>query len=146
METTATDAARSPRPRSATTRWSFIAFAAILALFGAALAVELVTLRRIAAAEGDVARLDHAKHAGHMVAAQVRDQYIHQAHTITESGTGHLAHYASVVRTTGPASASPRCPRTSARPAAASPPTPGSRRCRTATCSTSRAIARPVTT
>ena len=47
METTATDAARSPRPRSATTRWWFIAFAAILSLFGAALAVELVTLRRI---------------------------------------------------------------------------------------------------
>lgn len=73
------------------------ALAVVLLLFGASLAVELFTLRRIAEAEADVARLDHAKHAGHMVAAQVREQYIHQAHTLIEFGKGHLGHYANVV-------------------------------------------------
>jgi two-component system, NtrC family, sensor kinase len=76
------------------------ALAGVLMLFGAALAVELVTLRRIADAEAEVARLDHAKHAGHMAAAQVREQYIHQAHTLIEFGEGHLGHYAKVVTQT----------------------------------------------
>lgn len=85
---------------SATSRRMVVAFAAILALFGAALGVELVTLGRIADSEADVERLDHAKHAGHMVAAQVRDQYIHQAHTLIEFGSGHLGHYAKVAQST----------------------------------------------
>jgi len=83
--------------RNVTGRRLLAALAAVLALFGAALAVELFTLRRIADAEADVDRLDHAKHAGHMVAAQVREQYIHQAHTLIEFGEGHLGHYAKVV-------------------------------------------------
>lgn len=87
-------------PRSVTGRRLLAAFAAVLALFAAALAVELVALRRIADAEADVARLDHAKHAGHMAAAQVREQYIHQAHTLIEFGNGHLGHYAKVVEAT----------------------------------------------
>ena len=83
--------------RSITGRRILAAFAAVLVLFGVALAVELVTLRKIADAESDVARFDHAKHAGHMAAAQVREQYIHQAHTLIEFGPGHLEHYATVV-------------------------------------------------
>jgi len=86
--------------RSTTGRRILAAFAAVLVLFGVALAVELVTLRKIADAEAEVARLDHAKHAGHMAAAQVREQYIHQAHTLIEFGPGHLGHYARVVAAT----------------------------------------------
>ena len=89
-----------PPLRSITGRRILAAFAAVLVLFGIALAVELVTLRKIADAESDVARLDHAKHAGHMAAAQVREQYIHQAHTLIEFGPGHLDHYAKVVAAT----------------------------------------------
>lgn len=83
--------------RSITGRRILAAFAAVLVLFGVSLAVELVTLRKIADGESNVARLDHAKHAGHMAAAQVREQYIHQAHTLIEFGPGHLEHYAKVV-------------------------------------------------
>jgi len=69
------------------------AFATVLVLFAAALGVTLVALARIAGAEAEVAGLDHAKHAGHMAAAQVREQYIHQAHTIIAWDTSHLEHY-----------------------------------------------------
>ena len=89
-----------PPLRSITGRRIVAAFAAVLVLFGAALAVELVTLGRVADSEAEVARLDHAKHAGHMAAAQVREQYIHQAHTLIEFGPGHLGHYATVVLAT----------------------------------------------
>lgn len=89
-----------PPLRSITGRRMVAAFAAVLALFGVALAVELVTLHQIGDAESEVARLDHAKHAGHMAAAQVREQYIHQAHTLIEFGPGHLEHYAKVVAAT----------------------------------------------
>ncbi len=89
-------AGETPQLRSTTGRRLLAAFAGVLLLFAAALGVELVTLRRIADAEGDVERLDHAKHAGHMAAAQVRDQYIHQAHTLIEFGPAHLEHYAHV--------------------------------------------------
>ncbi len=86
--------------RSTTGRRILAAFGAVLVLFGIALAVELVTLHKTAEAETEVARLDHAKHAGHMAAAQVREQYIHQAHTLIEFGPGHLGHYAKVVAAT----------------------------------------------
>lgn len=89
-------AGETPPLRSTTGRRLLAAFGGVLLLFGAALAVELVTLRRIADAEADVERFDHAKHAGHMAAAQVRDQYIHQAHTLIEFGPAHLAHYTHV--------------------------------------------------
>ena len=89
-------AGETPPLRSTTGRRLLGAFGGVLLLFGAALAVELVTLRRIADAEADVERFDHAKHAGHMAAAQVRDQYIHQAHTLIEFGPAHLAHYTHV--------------------------------------------------
>lgn len=93
-------ATEGPPLRSITGRRILAAFAAVLVLFGAALAVELVTLHKIGDAESEVARLDHAKHAGHMAAAQVREQYIHQAHTLIEFGPGHLDHYQKVVEAT----------------------------------------------
>jgi signal transduction histidine kinase len=92
-----------PPLRSTTGRRILAAFGAVLLLFGAALAVELVTLGKIGDAESDVARLDHAKHAGHMAAAEVREQYIHQAHTLIEFGPGHLGHYEHVVEATNAA-------------------------------------------
>ena len=73
---------------------------AILLLFGAALAVVLATLNRIAEAEAEVGELDHAKHAGHMAAAMVREQYIHQAHTLINFDVSHLGHYEDVVQKT----------------------------------------------
>jgi signal transduction histidine kinase len=89
--------------RSTTGRRILAAFGAVLVLFGLALAVELTTLRKIGDAESEVARLDHAKHAGHMAAAEVREQYIHQAHTLIEFGPGHLGHYEHVVEDTNQA-------------------------------------------
>ena len=93
-------ATEGPPLRSTTGRRILAAFGAVLVLFGLALAVELTTLRKIGDAESEVARLDHAKHAGHMAAAQVREQYIHQAHTLIEFGPGHLGHYEHVVAET----------------------------------------------
>lgn len=89
-------AAETRRLPNVTGRRLLAAFGGVLVLFALALIVELVTLRRIADAEGEVTRLDHAKHAGHMAAAQVRDQYIHQAHSLIEFGSAHFEHYAHV--------------------------------------------------
>jgi two-component system NtrC family sensor kinase len=83
--------------RSATGRRIAAAFAAILALFAVALAVILTGMGRIADAEHQVARLDHAKHAGHQAASMAREQYIHQAHTLIEWNDSHVGHYAEVV-------------------------------------------------
>lgn len=69
------------------------AFFAVLTLFGVALFVTLQTLDRLEAAEREVATLEYAKHAGHYAAAFVREQYIHQAHTIINGDDSHLAHY-----------------------------------------------------
>jgi signal transduction histidine kinase len=68
----------------------------VLALFGLALVVTLVGLGRIGDAEREVARLDHAKHAGHQAAALAREQYIHQAHTLLEWNGSHLGHYGEI--------------------------------------------------
>jgi two-component system, NtrC family, sensor kinase len=84
------------RKRSTVGRRIVVAFSAVLALFAVALAVMLVSLNRIASAETEVARLDHAKHAGHQAAALAREQYIHQAHTLLEWNQSHLGHYAEV--------------------------------------------------
>jgi len=86
-----------PRPLRTTAYRLGAAFSAILALFGVALGCEVWALRRIAQAEDELARLDHAKHTGHRVAADVREQYIHQAHTIILEDTSHLDHYQQVV-------------------------------------------------
>jgi signal transduction histidine kinase len=84
------------RPRRTTGRRILAAFAAILALFAAALVVMLVSLSRIGAADREVARLDHAKHAGHMAAALAREQYIQQAHALLIWDGARLERYARV--------------------------------------------------
>jgi two-component system NtrC family sensor kinase len=85
--------ARFPRPLPRIAIRVGGAFVVILALFGTALAVTLGTSQQLAAADQGVATLDEAKHAGHQVAALVREQYIHQAHTIIEGDRSHLDHY-----------------------------------------------------
>ena len=82
--------------RSTTARRIVGAFGAVLLLFGLALVVIVVALGRIADAEREVNRLDHAKHAGHHAAALAREQYIHQAHTLLEWSQHHLSHYDEV--------------------------------------------------
>jgi signal transduction histidine kinase len=83
----------SVRPRSTTARRIALAFGAVLLLFAAALVVIIVSLRQIAGAEREVARLDHAKHAGHMAAALARAQYIQQAHALLEWNEAQLPRY-----------------------------------------------------
>ncbi len=58
------------------------AFGALLALFGAAMIVVMSSLAEIGEAEREMVIVDHAKHAGHMVAFQVREQHLRQAHAI----------------------------------------------------------------
>lgn len=70
------------------------AFGLVLLLFGLALVVIVISLAKIGGAERDVARLDHAKHAGHHAAAMAREQYMHQAHTMLAWNDSHLGHYA----------------------------------------------------
>src|SRR5262249_37105440 len=79
------------------------AFAAILALFAAALLVELGALGRIAQAEDELARLDHAKHAAHLVGSEVREQYIRQGHVLIGENASPLEDYGKVVETTAAA-------------------------------------------
>ena len=73
-------------------------FGAILALFAVALAVTLLTLNEIDAMESKLIEIDQAKHAGHHAAALVREQYIHQAHTIINWNLLHFDHYEEVAR------------------------------------------------
>ncbi|MBK8998939.1 MAG: HAMP domain-containing protein [Myxococcales bacterium] len=76
------------------------AFLAVLALFGVALWIALSTFERLGAAELEVAELEDAKHAGHAVAAAIREQYIHQAHTIITGDRSHLEHYEEAAKNT----------------------------------------------
>ena len=73
-----------------------IAFASNLGLFAIAVLLVLRAMGELDVADADVARLDRAKHAGHRAAALVREQYIHQAHTIIEGNRSHLDHYAQI--------------------------------------------------
>jgi signal transduction histidine kinase len=75
-------------------------FIAVLSVFALSLAVTLSTLNRIADAEREVARLDRAKHAGHYVAAMLREQYIHEAHVIITGDLAHLDRYAHAMAAT----------------------------------------------
>ncbi|MBK7583219.1 MAG: HAMP domain-containing protein [Myxococcales bacterium] len=73
---------------------------AVLALFAVALWVALSTFEHLGAAETEVAELEDTKHAGHAVAAMIREQYIHQAHTIIARDHSHLIHYEVAVQNT----------------------------------------------
>lgn len=75
-------------------------FAVILLLFATVLVVILRALDQMAAADREIAELDRAKHAGHRVAALIREQYIHQAHTIIEGNRSHIEHYHDVASVT----------------------------------------------
>ncbi len=86
--------------RSTIVRRLVIAFGVNLALFAVAVAVLLRALNQLDAADAEVARLDRAKDAGHRVAALVREQYIHQAHTIIEGDRSHVDHYDEIARAT----------------------------------------------
>ena len=92
----------APR-RSAVARRLLLAFGSNLALFAIALVVILRAMSQLDAADAEVGRFDHAKHAGHRVAALVREQYIHQAHTIIEGNRSHLDHYSSIAKATSDA-------------------------------------------
>jgi signal transduction histidine kinase len=76
------------------------AFLFIFVLFGATLAVTLFTLDEVNRVESQVTAIDHAKHTGHLAAAQVREQYIHQAHILINWSLQHLAHYERVAEMT----------------------------------------------
>jgi len=91
--------------RRTTARRIVAAFALVLALFAAALVAVLLALSAIGDAEDVVARLDHAKHAGHTAAGLAREQYIHQAHTLLEWNRSHLEHYGRVSRQAAAATA-----------------------------------------
>lgn len=73
-----------------------LAFASSLGLFAIAVFVVLRAMGELDAADAEVARLDRAKDAGHRAAALVREQYIHQAHTIIEGNRSHLDHYGQI--------------------------------------------------
>ena len=64
-----------------------------LGLLAVALGVTLHTFRQLSVAEAEVLLLDAAKHSGHNVAGLVREQYIHQAHTIIAGDRSHVDHY-----------------------------------------------------
>lgn len=80
------------------------AFGTILALFALALLVVLPAMTELDRADRTVAQVDRAKHAGHDVAALIREQYIHQAHTIIEGNLSHIDHYKDIAKKTHDAS------------------------------------------
>lgn len=92
--------AGSGRPRISTGWRLGATFAGVLVLFAMALVVVLPAMGELERADRDVAAVDRAKHAGHRVAALVREQYIHQAHTIIEWNRSHIEHYSEIAAVT----------------------------------------------
>ena len=87
--------------RLTTTAWRLGgAFGAVLLLFALSFVVMLQTLTRLGNAESEVQAIEEAKHAGHYAAAYVREQYIHEAHTIIHWDDSHLGHYQDALRQT----------------------------------------------
>lgn len=60
----------------------------------------LFTLEEINSVESEVTKIDHAKHTGHLAAAQVREQYIHQVHVLVNRNLQRLEHYEQVAALT----------------------------------------------
>ncbi|MFZ5894713.1 MAG: ATP-binding protein [Myxococcota bacterium] len=85
-------ASSSLPPRRIARRVALV-FLVVLALLGTALLATVRTFRQLSVAEQEAAALDFAKHTGHNVAGLVREQYIHQAHTIIAWDRSHVAHY-----------------------------------------------------
>ncbi len=73
------------------------AFATLLVLFVFAFAVSAHSFLRISEAERELEGLELARHAADRAALLMRDQYIHQAHTLILFDHSHLEHYDHVV-------------------------------------------------
>jgi signal transduction histidine kinase len=82
-----------------------VSFAVVLGLFAFALVAVLHAMSQLERADREDAELDRAKHMGHRVSALLREQYIHQAHTIIEWNRSHLDHYKDVAEVTRKATA-----------------------------------------
>lgn len=91
--------------RQPTNRWPrsalrlLWAFGVILGLFAVAAANSFFAVANIVHSGAEVASLQTAAQTAHEVAALMREQYIHQAHTLLDWNTSHLAHYDIVART-----------------------------------------------
>jgi signal transduction histidine kinase len=84
---------RSPKPRHRIAHRVALVFVVVLGLLLTSLLATVRTFKRLSAAEREAAALDVAKHTGHRVAGLIREQYIHQAHTIISWNRSHIAHY-----------------------------------------------------
>lgn len=73
-----------------------LTFAVVLGLFAFALVAVLHAVTQLERADREEAELDDAKHTGHQVAILLREQYVHQAHTIIEWNRSHLEHYKDI--------------------------------------------------
>ncbi len=72
------------------------AFGALLLLFIIALAVCLDSFVRIAHAERQVETFERIRHAADKAAIAMREQYIHQAHTLIAFDDSHVDHYREI--------------------------------------------------
>lgn len=71
-----------------------LAFLAVLTPFAVGVAATFIAFGNASRAEREIQHLDHCKHAGHIAASQVREQYIHQAHTLIVRNLSHVEdHY-----------------------------------------------------
>ncbi len=85
-------------PWHATTAGRLVAsFAALLVLFVLTAAVCLHAFGEIEDAEAEVERLEASRRATDRAAVLMREQYIHQAHTLIAGDESHMAHYVEVV-------------------------------------------------
>jgi two-component system, NtrC family, sensor kinase len=75
-------------------------FALILTLFAVSLRMTLYFLQELVEMQSRLVEIDRAKHAGHLTAVYVREQYIHQAHTLINWNLSHLDHYEEAVELT----------------------------------------------
>ncbi len=76
------------------------AFGALLLLFVIALAVCLDSFGRIARAEREVETFERIRHAADKAAIAMREQYIHQAHTLIAFDDSHAGHYREIAAAT----------------------------------------------
>lgn len=82
----------------------YLGFVTTLVLFAIASLVTLHAMDEMAQSDQAVATADRSKDAGERVAALVREQYIHQAHTIIEGNRSHIDHYNDIAKRTRTAS------------------------------------------
>lgn len=90
-------AAESASPRRSVGHRVAIAMGSIAALAVALCVVLLALISKVADLVGDMRRDELAIHEGLMLGVAVREQYIHEAHTLIEHTDTHLAHHHSWV-------------------------------------------------